>query len=444
MIVPRPTAEVRLARAALAALLLAFASFTALSAYTERSAHANGRFPRAQTILTSGDRVVLRATFGLMISEDHGKTFDWVCEQAIGFSGPWDPPLAVRGRTIYLGLADGLRTTEGGCAFTRVAELEGQLVSDLSEERGTVWLATSTPKDPAFVWRSRDGGRFERLGKGIPGIYVDTLDVDRGTLGRPARVYATGVEVGKNVAPHLFRSDDGGVSFRELHPAWPSEGRLYLASVDRTNADRLLIRTLGVKGSDLLLSEDGGATVRVVFHFDGAMFGFARDGDDVWVGSGTPSEGLHRSTDGGKTFTKVRDQLVYCLHADGSRLYGCSEPYAPSGYAIALSEDRGATWRSLATFSDVRGPLACDAGDGAKCVDAWPPVKLMLGTQVSTTLPVDASVEGGADASVGPLAPAKDRSRCGCDTVGAPSGNLGLAGLLLGLSLIVLHRRGSS
>ncbi|CAN5397863.1 hypothetical protein BH09MYX1_BH09MYX1_27960 [soil metagenome] len=429
---------------AILAAVLSVTALTALSAYTERPARANGRFPRAQTILTGdGGRIILRATFGLMTSSDHGAKFDWVCEQSMGFTGAWDPPLGLVNDVLYLGLSDGLRTTKDGCGFTDVAELEGQLVSDLSVERGTVWLSTSTPKAPAFVWRARAGAHFEKLGKGIAGIYIDTLDVEH--VAEPTRIYATGVEVGKPVAPHFFRSDDGGKSFRELHPAWPSEGRLFIADVDAGHRDRVLVRTLGVKGSDLLLSEDGGSTFRVVLHFDGAMFGFARSSHVVWAGSGTATEGLFKSSDDGATFAKVRDEVVYCLHADGTTLYACSEAYAPNGYAIAASTDEGRTFRTLAGFSDVRGPVACVSGDGIKCSEPWPQVKLALDAKVSTTSePVDAALDA-APLTSEPSASSTAHSRCGCSVVGADEGSRPFAIELVGilLALIVLHRRGS-
>ena len=173
------------------------------------------------------------------------------------------------------------------------------------------------------------------------------------------------------------------------------------------------------------------------------MFGFAIDGDEVWAGSGTSTEGLHRSTDGGKTFTKVRDQVVYCLRA-GTSLFACSEPYAPGGYALAASHDHGTTFASLGTFASVRGPVTCATGDGTKCVEPWSQTKLMLSTDVQTT-PVDA---GATDASTSdppasgarPAAP----SRCGCELVGDSSSdpNATLFGALLALGLLV--RRGSS
>ena len=58
------------------------------------TAHANGRFPESNAIFfssTDADVVLLRTTFGLISSRDRGKTWDWVCERAIGLAGVEDP-----------------------------------------------------------------------------------------------------------------------------------------------------------------------------------------------------------------------------------------------------------------------------------------------------------------------------------------------------------------
>ncbi len=424
--------------------VLAAALFAGALTSTPSTSLANGRFPRAQTVLESGDTLVLRATFGLMVSRDRGKNWDWVCEQAMGFTGAWDPPLALASDgTLFIGLEKGLRTTKDGCVFEDHHELDGQLVSDLTEFHGETWASTSTPGQSALVWRTQMG-KFVRWSKPLPGLYIDTLDVYRGKIGSsPGRVYLTGIETGKPIAPHFYRSDDDGVTFTELKPAWPHpSARLFIAAIDPIHPERVLVRSLGVEGSDLLLTEDSGKTFRVVLHFDGAMFGFAMENDYVWAGSGTPSEGLWRSIDRGRTFTKVRDQLVYCLRAS-SALYACSEPYVPNGYALAGSRDEGITWATMASFTNVRGPVACPAGDGTKCVEPWAQTKLMLSTNVGGA--VDAGAEGDAapDASAPDAGPPAQSgsSRCGCSFAGERAS--GGAGVVLGglVLLLVLRRR---
>src|SRR6187402_1605596 len=61
-------------------------------------ARANGRFPAANHLVVHPEaprELVLRATFGLLVSRDAGATWHWVCERAVGFSGAQDPPVLV-------------------------------------------------------------------------------------------------------------------------------------------------------------------------------------------------------------------------------------------------------------------------------------------------------------------------------------------------------------
>jgi hypothetical protein len=409
--------------------------------YTAPEARANGRFPKAQVIATvpggDGSTVYLRATFGVLVSHDEGKHFGWLCEQALGFSSTWDPPIAVtRDARLWVALTDGLRVTKDGCDVQDVPALKGELVADLATDASGehVYLVTATPGKAAHVWRSitPTAGKlepFERLGRGISGTRFDTLEV---APSDPRRLYFTGVPEGSGPRAHFFRSDDGGATIRETKPALPNDGRLFVSAVDARNPERVLVRQLHDKGSDVLLSTDGGATFRSVLHVDGAMFGFAPapDGVTYYAGSGDPKEGIWRSHDRGEHWEPAAKTSVMCLHADGDRLFACSNPYVPGGYAIAVSRDRGDTIAPLATFDAVTGPVACDGGAPSRCAAPWPETRTAIATSANMAAPVaDAPTldAAGVDASIAPASatpapatPAPARSACGCRAAGAP------------------------
>jgi len=402
---------------------------TLLAAYTPSSAFANGRFPRAQQITSvpgDGQRLFLRATFGVLFSRDGGASWRWVCEQALGFAGAWDPPIAAtRDGRLYVGLMDGLRSTVDGCSFADATELHGELVSDLSSDGAGIWAATSTPQKPAFLWRKRGAEPFRRVGKGVDGFYFDTLDA---SPSRPSRLYVTGVETGKPVRAHLFRSDDGGVTLTELHPKLPTEGRLFLAAIDPKDDKRILVRQLSEQGSDLLLSTDAGETFVTALHMKGAMFGFTRtsDGATVWAGSGDAEDGLYRSTDRGATFTQVAKTTIFCLHRAADKLLTCSNPFTEGGYALGESTDEGATVRPIAQFADIAGPVPCDGGAGEKCQGhEWREMHATLTTPTSSpsasAAPADDASSGLPDAG-SPPEPFARSSRCGCSVAGQPGG----------------------
>jgi hypothetical protein len=103
------------------------------------SASGNGRFPRAdQLVLVPGsrDELVLRTTFGLLLSSDAGASWDWVCEQEIGFSGIEDPAFAI--------LPNGER--HGGCSFASASAPLGH-----GRQRGMLALLLSVQS----IWRTR-------------------------------------------------------------------------------------------------------------------------------------------------------------------------------------------------------------------------------------------------------------------------------------------------
>ena len=409
------------------ALSLALGLLTLLAAYTPRSAFANGRFPRAQQITSvpgDGQRLFLRATFGVLFSKDGGASWRWVCEQALGFTGAWDPPIAAtKDGTLYVGLMDGLRSTVDGCSYADATELHGEMVTDLASDAAGLWAATSTPQKPAFLWRKRGAEPFRRIGKGLTGFYLDTLDA---SPSRPPRLYVTGVETGKPVAAHLFRSDDAGVTLTELHPKLPIEGRLFLAAIDPKDDKRILVRLLGREGSDLLLSTDAGESFVTALHMKGSMFGFARtsDGATVWAGSGDAEDGLYRSTDRGATFTPVAKTTIFCLHRSADKLLTCSNPFTQGGYAIGASTDDGVTVLPIAQFADIAGPVSCDGGAGEKCQGSeWQVMHATLTTPTSTPTVTTAST-GDAATAPGDAAPtpaATRSARCGCAVIGRPA-----------------------
>lgn len=428
--------------------------------YAPRPARANGRFPMAQVLASpdDGQTLVLRATFGLLLSRDGGASWSWVCEQGLGFDGMWDPPVTVTpvlpgqpgGGRIFVGLEAGLRvipSVADPCRNDEVTALRGEQVVDLTEVPGApaVLVATAGPGKPSHFWRERSG-TFERLGKGLDGVRVDTVEV---APSRPSRVYATGVLHAKGPKAHLFRSDDGGVTWSEPHPGLPRDGRLFISSVAPRDPARILVRQLHDDGSDVLLSTDGGDSFRVVLHTTGAMTGFARtqDGARIFAGSANAAEGLFVSRDGGETWAAGAKTPVLCLLATGRGLYLCSNPFVPGGYAVGRSTDEGATVAALSTFDAVGGAVACDGGLAVACGARWPEVKAVLAATASAMAPPpppSASPTPAAPPSALPAEAPPPRSSCHCTTPsrGPSSASAAMVALAV-ITAFAWRRRGS-
>jgi hypothetical protein len=436
---------------------------------TTGPARANGRFPQAQAIESvpgsDGSTIFLRATFGILVSRDAGKSWRWICERALGYDGTWDPPIAVThdGR-LWVGLERGLVSTLDGCTVDTATELAGEQVKDLTvDPKGeTLWVLTGAPDKRGAIWRRspvRDGGtaKWERMGQLPEDINPMTIEV---APSRSSRIYVTGQPYG-TVRGWLWKSDDGGKTVSGAKNDVANTGPFFIAAVDPKDPNRVLVRHLHTTGSTVLVTPDGGKTFKEVLSMESAMFGFAKspDGLTYFAGSGLPEHGIYRSTDRGEHFERVANHGLLCLHdAPGERLFVCENPATLGGPGIALSTDRGRTVSTIATFADIQGPVACEGtpaamapdAAGGLCADAWPEMR-------AAVLPRDAgaragrdggAIDGGNDAgsTIDP-APAR-RSTCGCTVVGASRSAADLALLTTGLLPLVVwgrarRRRGS-
>jgi photosystem II stability/assembly factor-like uncharacterized protein len=126
----------------------------------------------------------------------------------------------------------------------------------VSGENGTLLFAQT----PAGLWRRSvdlPGGGWTRIDRGLPhsSLGAPLLAAWRNVPGRPLQLYAL---AGRNDARQLFRSDDGGSTWRSVGPA-PGQSRSPAMAVLPglgDNPDVILIATL----TRVQRSLDGGAT----------------------------------------------------------------------------------------------------------------------------------------------------------------------------------------
>jgi photosystem II stability/assembly factor-like uncharacterized protein len=457
-------AVLALRRTALALLVSSLSAFPLLTTLalvcSTRDARANGRFPQAQAFETvpggDGSSIFLRTTFGILVSRDAGTTWQWICERALGYDGSWDPPIAVtRDGRLWVGLERGLVSTLDGCTIDTATELNGEQVKDLTvDPKGdTLWALTGAPSIAGAIWRrspsGSDGGaaRWQRMGTMPDDINPMTIEV---APSKPSRIYVSGQPYG-TVRGWLWRSDDGGKTITGAANALEHSGPFFIAAVDPKEPNRVLLRHLHTTGSTVLVTADGGKTFKEVLAMDSAMFGFAKSGDGLtyFAGSGLPQDGIFRSTDRGEHFERVTNHGVLCLHdAPGGRLFVCENPATLGGPAIGVSRDRGATVSTVATFGDVRGPVACGAGadldaGGGLCAAAWPETRLAVLPRPprATAASTDSGNAPDGGAGRGPDEIPARRSTCGCQVVGTTEKALDHAWLTTGLLPLVVWGR---
>ena len=103
---------------------------------------ANGRFPNAQQLIVAPDnpdRLWLRATHGVLTSADRGKTWRWICEEAIGYSGTRTPRSRVTGhrRGARRAFRDLSVSRDDGCEWQPRSHVRHRRSSPISASTGT-------------------------------------------------------------------------------------------------------------------------------------------------------------------------------------------------------------------------------------------------------------------------------------------------------------------
>jgi hypothetical protein len=425
-------------------------------------ARANGRFPESNHLFfsdTDPDLVLLRTTFGLLVSHDRGKSFSWVCEPSIGINANEDAMYAVTPTNTWIGTTfDGITIShDQACSWSKFGgDLKGQIFIDLTQnptdKKDVVVFTSSFLKQDAEggiifeskLWETKDEGvSFDPLGQPLdPDLLGYTVDLAKSD---PKRIYISAVQK-PGAAPigELLTSKDHGATWEAtVIPLVPGERSLYIAAVDPNDAERVYIRTSSTdttKGDRLLLREapDGGpATVRVIYTGAGALRGFALspDGSKVYIGG--PKDFLKVASTADFAFADRSSIQVGCLAISPEGLWACSNEQ--TGFIVGLSKDDGANFNPLIHFCDIKGALACPQGTPTNntCTAAWP-------SQYATLGCIDAAAnshpDGGADGVDGGAANAQPLSSGGSGCQTTPPGSWGL---LVGITsaAIALVRR---
>lgn len=432
------------------------------------TAFANGRFPESNQLLFAEhdpDFVTVRATFGLLISHDRGKTFEWVCEQAIGYSGVEDPMYAVTPSNAIIGATfEGVSTTrDRGCSWAFAGgDLKGQAFIDLAanptDKKNVVVFASAYDKQDdagrtlfaSKIWETKDEGlTYQQVGAPLDAAYLGfTIDLTRTD---PNRMYLSVVRnPGSQAEAILLTSTNRGQTWAEEPlPLVGDERSFYIASVDPTNAERVYLRTYANSidsPTRLVLREadpDGGAPrMRTIYEAAGALPGFALTADGAKVYVGGSKDGIRIASTTDFVFTQRSTLAVNCLGLDADGLWACSSERL--GFSAGLSKDDGLTFEPRLRWCDLKGPISSCAATSPtsnRCAGAnWAVQKSALGCSGD----IGASSDGGLSDAGPELAPSKTLED-GCSCHVAPAGPWGLfASSAAGLLALVRRLRRKS
>ena len=354
-------------------------SAAAIAILIARPAAANGRFPASNQIVfspTNENIIVGRATYAILPSNDNGKTWGYLCEDALGLQsvGFQDPEIGLTANnSIVVGLyapTEGLDVSEDlGCNWSciggplanqQIADIvvrpdwtpDGSALGSTSHQvlalTGTFGKSADAGTFSQVFQSTDDGTTWSTLGPPIdPTAIVATIDV---ATTDPMRIYVSANRYyGTARTASLFVSIDNGASWVE-HPVaafnppipcveapgtmCPSEDQLFIAAVDPTDENRVYLRSTGLSASTptpgdsrLYVTTDGGQTFQVIKDFPlgqensdyteaGELLGFALSPDGSKVYIGTKETGLWSASKTDLTFSNVNSKIgVQCLAA---------------------------------------------------------------------------------------------------------------------------------
>ncbi len=423
-------------------------------------------------------KLMVRSTFGLLVSGDTGKNWDWVCEQApLGARGAnqvEDPGVALTaGGSIIISASQGLMISpdtgctwnasqSGGVTLAGPPEFFVDVAVRPDSPHAAIALKSAYDGDGSLnVYKNQlysttdDGAHWTAYGVPFDSSYIgDTVEV---SASNPHRVY---VSAERTAEAALFTSTTDGTvwTVNPIPLLSPSEEAGFVAAVDPTNEERVYVRTgdhTGLQASRLLVTDNAGMSFTTRFTGDAPMQGFALtpDGSKVYIGfgpsvvdGGTPL-GLQVASTQDFAFAQRNTDLIQCLALSGSTLYACAPEV--NGFIVGASMDDGSTFSTLLHLCSVRGPLACgaDTAAGMICPMYWTggttaaPVGQGAQLGVPCSAPPDGGPESDAAADAGPPTKARPPSAgCAASRTSAALGCYRVGGLAV-LCLALLSRR---
>jgi hypothetical protein len=397
-------------------------------------AAADGAFPDSMSLYLPADRpgsMVLGTNFGLVVSDDDGANWYFICEQAIGSSVSMYQMSAPPEDRIYAATPAGLRySSDGGCSWSGAGgRLAGANVVDVfpdASDSASVFAIAHVAADVDGgadidgVYQSTDGGRSfgaSPLFTAAPMVALTGVEKARSS---PQTLYLTMLSYPPST-PLVARST-AGAPFTVFDESAFSQSEPYLAAVDPSDASILYLR-LRAQSDALGISRDGGATVGTVVPLTGRMSALLRRANGTLLVGSSNGQSL-RSVDGGQSFAPWNAAPhVRALAERGDALYVVASDLRDD-FVVARSGDEGAHWEPLLHFRDIRGPRPC--GDlPAICAGPWAAVMGLFNAG-----------DGGMPADAG-LAPPVHRAGCGCTVGGVAQPPAPIASVVFLLSLFM-------
>ncbi len=379
------------------------AAFAAVTVFTAASpVLANGAFPDEFSIHFPPDaphRILIGANFGLLVSEDDGATWRYACE-------PWvvaesNAALASANVIFYQVAADGVlladaanltRSTDVACTWpTSTGSITGQVITDFFPDPNdaTFVVAEIAVSTGSYIIASHDGGKtFD-----APHLY-DTPDLLTGieiARSKAGVVYATSVPSNSGgTAKFLASTNSGAVgTWTATELRIPPGTQPRILAVDPLDEKKVYLRLLMGLSDAMAVTLDGGQTFKTVLNINGQFSSFLRAGDGA-IYAGTMDSKLYvrpGSATDPTAFTSHDAPHLRCLgQRPGTiRIYACAD-MTLDGFSLGSSDDNGATFQPVMSFTQLLGPLTCPPVQ-TNCQAHWERIQGVLGIGPGTGPP---------------------------------------------------------
>jgi hypothetical protein len=414
---------------------------------------ADGAFPDADTILVAADHpreIILVTNFGLISSQDEGRSWTWSCEQTgNAFGTYYQISLPPRHRIFTVADMRVMFSDDASCGWTAAQGLiADQAVTDVWVDRRLPdrVLAVGTEDQMIHtVIESMDGGTsFDVIRyQAAPGRSISGLET---ALTDPSTIYLTAWGEGLPPAPVLVRSTDGGLSWEENDLTGQlGLGTLRLVAVDVADPARVFLLWQGAEGSALAVTHDGGVTVAKTLIPQGVIRAFVQTpvGTILVASELERVPTLYRSRDSGRTFEVIPGPPhVRGLAERAGTIYAATDNFV-DGFAIATSRDDGNTWHPLLVYADVAAIVQCvkdacqESCQRQASLTVWPDTVCFASPRADAGPDApDARSDGEADGTSG----SGGGGGCGCEIAATGRGR-GLWAAALAAWLVALRGR---
>jgi hypothetical protein len=448
-----------------------FAAVVALSLLAGGgTALANGRPPGTSTIVFekgNDQNIISGQTFGLLVSQDGGTTWQWMCESAVGYSGQYDPIYSYGASgTVFATTFRGLKAMRDRCSFDPV-EATGCTPGDGSadfcalehddkctfvstntlDSSSDVFYAAADPSDGQVYESTDDGMTFPLVA--APGQNNDWWESIAIAPSNSQIIYLAGYRL-ENGNPKQFLmlgSTDGGANYMPLPGladiTSASNSIMDIVAIDHADPLTFFV-TVTVEDKihfGLWKTVDGGQHFTEVLQLADRMAAALRSNGDLVVGTAT--SGTQVSHDKGVNWSPVTGAPhINCLSENSAgELWACTANFGsmsiPSDDAAIMKTTDLVTWTKVLRYQDITGPVTCPSGTKQQdcCVaQQWCIVRDQLGVVANVT---DCALASGDGPPAADVTPPKGKG-C-CDTGGgAPAGSLALGTVV---AMLVSRRR---